>query len=155
MSDGRAKAGVDYRPQSGKITLRANQTSESITLTNVIIDNGRVDGGRSFRINLTNPSPGSFLVSPYAEVFIDDNEIPNNLDRSFHVPVELRNPQLLGSEPNGNLLIATYFKKDWGVARLLPNGTLDPNFQIQLTSTNSAVSSTGAPIYPEIGRAHV
>ncbi len=131
-----AYAGKDYLAQAGTLNFAAGQPTNGFTIS--ILDNGAVDGSRSFEVALTNSSNGVVLRSlNRARVDILDNEVSAAVDLSFE-------PYLDGAAgktfplPDGEYIVTT--ANGWNnfgrvdgvpvnrVARLLPDGALDRTF---------------------------
>jgi poly(3-hydroxybutyrate) depolymerase len=68
-----ANAGADYTAVSGTLTLATGETNRTLTVP--IINNGVVDGNRTFRVVLTDPNGGAVLgTQTHATVSITDND---------------------------------------------------------------------------------
>jgi len=81
--DGTAKAGVDYTAASGKLSFAPGETERTISIP-LGEDNGLLDGNRWFSFLLTGVSGGAVIEPSEVTVFIQDNEVPANLDYSFN-----------------------------------------------------------------------
>src|SRR5262249_9622536 len=57
-----ATAGVDFTPVSGRLTFRDKESSRTIQIP--IINDTLLETNESFRVILSNPSPGSSIGSP-------------------------------------------------------------------------------------------
>jgi hypothetical protein len=98
--DGTAKAGVDYTPASGTLSFAAGETERTISIP-LGEDNGLLDGDRWFSFLLTNATGGAVIESSEVKVFIQDNEVPANLDYSFNPVISSEyGYRLLSIEPN-------------------------------------------------------
>ena len=81
--DGTAKAGVDYTAASGKLSFAPGETERTISIP-LGEDNGLLDGNRWFSFLLTGVSGGAVIEPSEVTVFVQDNEVPANLDYSFN-----------------------------------------------------------------------
>lgn len=81
-----ARAGTDYVATQGSFEFTAGERSAVVEVP--VIDNGIVDGPRSFRIVTTNLSDGLSLNKPYELVRIEDNEVSPFLDPTFVPPAD-------------------------------------------------------------------
>src|SRR6266536_3940609 len=135
--DGTAKAGVDYTPAVGTLAFAAGATEKTLSIP--LADDGLVDGDKTFRVCLTNATGGASIVAGDATVFINDNEVPANLDYSFGSTI-VGAVIDLAALPDDKLLIAGYFTRVNGVERsglacLNADGSLATAFQTRLLST--------------------
>jgi len=71
-SNGTGVQGVDYSSTSGTLTFANGETSKTFPVT--IVDNGSIDGNRTFNLTLSNPTSGSSLGSSTATVTVYDDE---------------------------------------------------------------------------------
>lgn len=129
--DGSAKAGVDYEAVRSVLSFAPGESVKIIAVP--ILENGRLDGERMFDVRLTSPSGVALGSRDTASQRIFDNEMPVMVDSSFQ-------PQIDGSvsravvQPDGRILISGDFVRvgcetRLGLARLLPDGSLDPGFR--------------------------
>ncbi len=79
-SDGSAKGGVSYTPQSGTLTFNDGEASKTITIP--IEDNSAVNGDQNFSIALSNPTGASLGGSPDATVTIADDDLAGQISFS-------------------------------------------------------------------------
>ncbi len=68
LSDGSAKAGVDYTPVSGTLTFLAGVTQQFFDVP--LIPDAQATGDLSFFVNLSNPTGGATLADPTGTVTI-------------------------------------------------------------------------------------
>ena len=74
-SDQTALAGVDYTAASGTLTFAASETSKTITVP--ILNDTDYDPSERFRVTLSNASGAPLPASPWASVFItNDDAVP-------------------------------------------------------------------------------
>ncbi len=73
-ADGTATNGLKYTAVSGTLTFGANETNQVIVVP--ILNNGFVDGTKTFRVILSNPTGGAVLgTRTNATVSITDNDV--------------------------------------------------------------------------------
>jgi uncharacterized delta-60 repeat protein len=140
--DGTAKAGVDYTPAFGTLSFAAGETERTISIP-LGEDNGVLDGDRWFSFLLTNATGGAVIESSEVKVFIQDNELPTNLDYSFNPVISPNYGESLSfaTLPDGKLVIGGYqFTRVNGVERsglvcLNADGSLALPFQTRLLYT--------------------
>lgn len=72
-ADGTATSGAEFGGESGGIAFSDGQTTANVSLT--LLDNGSVDGDKTFFVDLTSATNGGNIVSPSrATVLIRDDE---------------------------------------------------------------------------------
>lgn len=128
ITNGTARPYIDYVPTNGTISIKAGErTAASIMLTNLVLDNGTVDGDRTLTVVLSGDE-SILMAQPKSDWFIQDNEIANSLDRNFKVP-SWQSVRQIGMEPDGRLLVVErQYDGAAALRRLLPNGSWDPTF---------------------------
>ena len=141
LSDGTARAGIDYVPRFGTITWDPGESYKELAIANPTIDNGTVDGPRTILVTLTNVTAGVAFDPLPVEVPIADDEIANSFDRTFYdFAGRLR---LLLVQADGKLIVGVYDPLDNGlgeVVRLLPNGRLDRKIHPAFDFSGSCVA---------------
>src|SRR5437773_6574371 len=155
--DGTAKAGVDYTPASGALSFAPGETERTISIP-LGEDNGLLDGDRWFRFLLTNGTGGAVIESSEVTVFIQDNEVPANLDYSFD-PIIDGNIFDLAPLVDGKILIGGYFTRVNGVERsglacLNADGSLASAFQTRLLYADQPGSVSQVTPLPD-GRVYI
>lgn len=136
--DGSAFAGEDYGLINTQLVFQVGQTVATLTVP--IRDDLFIEGDEDFFVSLTNPVLGNVSFTPVsrqvAQVVIRDNDLPGgSVDPTFGAAVD-RPIYALGFQPDGQILIGGDFTQVNGVsnvnrlARLRPDGTLDPNFVV-------------------------
>ncbi|PWU12314.1 MAG: hypothetical protein C5B50_21720 [Verrucomicrobia bacterium] len=93
-TNGTAIAGVDYVSTFGTLTFSNGVDLQSFTVP--IINNGQVEGDRTFNIGLFNPSPPAQLVPPSsASVTITDNVAAISFSAPAYVHTESPNQAII------------------------------------------------------------
>lgn len=129
--DGSAKSGIDYMSKEGVLTFAPGETSKFIAVT--LLDNGRIDGDRTFRVRLFAPG-GAILGSAVTfTIRIHDNETPVMADPEFRPQLDGYVSQAL-VQPDGRIVIAGDFRNvscepRSGLARLHADGSIDHSFR--------------------------
>jgi uncharacterized delta-60 repeat protein len=147
--DATAKAGVDYTPTFGTLTFAAGETEKTIAIP-LSADDGVPGASKVFGLSLTNATAGASIVAGDATVFIQDNEVPANLDYTFKPVTRYLNGDGDGFIHDvavlldGKVLIAGWFTQVNGAERsglacLNVDGSLAQTFQTRL-SENSVAS---------------
>jgi uncharacterized delta-60 repeat protein len=133
-----ARPNVDFVPLTNLVTLSSGQLSTNVTIQ--ILDDGVAGNNRIFAVKLSNPVNASLGAVTNTTVTIIDREsynLPPGQTDPTYVSASGANATIytLGMLTNGNLLAAGDFTKFNGatrsrMARLLPSGALDPNFDV-------------------------
>ncbi|MCL5097165.1 MAG: hypothetical protein M1608_06505 [Candidatus Omnitrophica bacterium] len=134
-SDGTGRAGVDYRAVSGTLVFDPGVVSRTFSIQ--VIDNSIVDGNRTFNLALSNPTNAALGLYATAPITIVDDETINepagSLDSTFVANGADDLIYSIALLDNGKLMIGGDFLSVNDVyrtrlARLNPDGTLDPSF---------------------------
>jgi uncharacterized delta-60 repeat protein len=137
-----AIAGQDYVSTTGVLMFSGGQTNKSFAIP--ILDNGLLDGDRTFFVNLVY---GSNQLAQ-SVITIHDNEIPSDVDFSFNPGPGVASQWFGGSvnalliQPDGKVLIGGTFDtvgyvSQTNVARLNFDGSVDTNFLAGTSLTNA------------------
>ena len=144
--DGASSISVDYAthdasgqtprthvPQSGTLTFAAGEMTRTIGIQ--ILNNSIANGDSIVQLTLSNPTGGATLGSPSAatlSIVEDDRAVV--LDKSFDVGngTDIW-VSCLSVMPDGRIFIGGQFRSingvgRTGIARLLPDGSVDPTF---------------------------
>ena len=143
-ADGTAGAGLDYWPANDRLTFVPGQTSRYLTVP--IIPDGRPQPDGTVRLTLSNPSGGASLgLQTVATLRILDSQRPGSLDLSFdpgegaaaggtlYDPSHPLPVSAVAVQNDGRIVLGGGFTS-WdgagrlGIARLNPDGSLDPNY---------------------------
>jgi uncharacterized delta-60 repeat protein len=139
-TDQSARAGADYLARTGTIAFAPGELSQTIQIP--LLDNGVVDGDRSFGVELLNPRAGEVLgPRTNATLVIMDNERPTVVDPSFD-PGQggiayaggSSSPFSMAMQADGKILVGGNFSRfngfpAIGVARLNVDGAVDTSFR--------------------------
>ena len=71
-ADSSAKAGLDYTATNGTLVFAAGETNQTITVS--ILNDGLVEGTKTFRVTLSNPTNAVLGAPTVANVSITDND---------------------------------------------------------------------------------
>jgi uncharacterized delta-60 repeat protein len=123
-----AKAGVDYHPGLITVLFSTNEALKTVSLPNPTIANSHVDRGiRIMLLSLTNATDGVEAIGPDGYAFVSDDEVPNIMDRTFHIErsTDFSHVTIIGEEPNRKTLIVPSTK----IMRFMPDGARDSSFR--------------------------
>jgi len=116
---GTATAGQDYLLPPTVVTFAPLEVSKGVVIP--ILDNNFLEPSKTISLALTNPSLGLLGPRVATTVIIHDDEVaPSNLDTNFNL-----NPMFLALQ-HDNKILASF---GIGLARFMPDGTLDQAFQ--------------------------
>jgi len=142
-ADGTAGAGLDYWPANDRLSFVPGQTSRYLMVP--IIPDGRPQPDGTVRLTLSNPSGGASLgLQTVATLRILDSQRPGSLDLSFdpgegaaggtrYDPSHPLPVSAVAVQNDGRIVLGGGFTS-WdgagrlGIARLNPDGSLDPNY---------------------------
>lgn len=140
-----AKAGIDYHPGLITVLFSTNEALKTVSLPNPTIDNSQVDrGSRIILLSLTNATDRVEVIGPDGYAFVSDDEVPNILDRAFHIErtTDFSHVTIIGEEPNRKTLIVP----STNIMRFMPDGTRDSSFRpFSLPQDYSAVGGLPQP----------
>lgn len=71
-SNGTGVSGTEYNATSGTLNFASGESSKTFTVQ--ILDDSKVDGGKTLTLTLSNPTGGATLGTPTSTVTIQDNE---------------------------------------------------------------------------------
>jgi uncharacterized delta-60 repeat protein len=133
-----AVLGTDYQAAQGTLTFGPGETAKTIFIP--LIDDQVADGEKTFQVRLSNPFNGKLAANGVtnALVRIIDNEAFNipagSTDDAFGGPTGPNKAvNALAISTNGSIYIGGEFtfvdgSGRSGIARLTPNGAIDPSF---------------------------
>ncbi|MDX1952132.1 MAG: Calx-beta domain-containing protein [Verrucomicrobiota bacterium] len=123
----------DFSASSGTLTLIDGQASQSIPVQ--ITGDSAPEGNESFLVELTNPTGGAMLGNSVLLVtIVDDDFGAGSFDQTFNIGNGADGAiAAVKIQPDGKLVIGGDFDafngfSAPGVARLLPNGSIDNSF---------------------------
>ncbi len=144
-----AVAGVDFVATNNTLTFLPGETSKSFHVR--LIDDSIVEGDKLVSLTLFNPKLGALTTPNVATLRIIDNELTRepagSLDTTFNALGTDEFVYTLALQENGHLLVGG----DFGfvnnivrrrLARLQPDGTLDPSFDPVAGPNNSVRTIT-------------
>jgi uncharacterized delta-60 repeat protein len=137
-ANGTAVAGVDYDNVRLTVTFAPLETEKRVEVP--LIDNSRVDGNRTVRLTLHDPSSGVVLYHAAAILTIQDNETPLLVDSSFDPGLGFDGPIAgMALQTDGRIVIGGSFTHVAGLsrpylARLNIDGSLDAGFSAKPNS---------------------
>ncbi len=131
--DGSGQTAPTHVPQSGTLTFGTGEMAQSFTIP--ILNNSVANGDSIVQLLLSNPNGGATLGAPSAaslSIVEDDRTVV--LDTTFDVGSGAdESVSCLSVLPDGRVLVGGHFRSIQGVARtaiarILPNGSVDPAF---------------------------
>ncbi len=124
-----AREGIDYEPVRKRVDFAPDATSASARVR--LLDDPFVDGSRTFRVRLRDPSGTNRLLAPSeGKVTIHDNERPGGIARTIRgslVQGDFGISHLAGFHPlpDGSAVVIL---PGYRLGKILPDGTPDPSF---------------------------
>jgi hypothetical protein len=104
--DETAMAGEDYLLSSGTLNFGVNDSVRPITVQ--ILNDGLTEPSESFRVELTNPSPGVYLGSRICRVQIEDNDPGIGFETSDFYVVESAGTLILTVHRGNDFLLGPF-----------------------------------------------
>jgi hypothetical protein len=142
--DGTAESGFDYLPVACMLEFAAGETNKIATIA--VLEDPWGEPDETLQLVLSSPSGGALLGAIRAmTITVTDNDRPGSIDSSFEAVqglVEgtyygLTSPLALALQSDGSILLGGSFFEvsgpaSAGLARLYPDGSLDPRVAPQL-----------------------
>ena len=126
VDDISALAGRDFKAGLIPVQFKANEDKVIVPID--IIDNTTIDGNKTFRLEISNPSHDSGGLAPYTNIKVRDNEHPSFLDLSYRY--SSASNAILSVQPNGQILA----RQGTRLVRLNPDGEVDLSFVADFVS---------------------
>jgi uncharacterized delta-60 repeat protein len=126
-----AFADADYTVTSGTLTFAPGENAATIAVP--LLDDHLEETNESFRVVLSDPSPGTTLGLAETRVWIRDNDRPGSLDFTFDPQpgaIAIGSVEALALQPDGKVFAITRHPELnlWHLRRFNPDGSEDATF---------------------------